>query len=240
MNTHSTLTRLARGAITATALALLTAVTTAARPTPAVDEADSGRAAFINAASVPAAQLRTFDQPIPLAYYLRSHGSSSLARPMAGDPAPSDQDLRKQCASHAAQAKTATGWVKSRFESCQKRPYDLILRDTQGATTFGRLWFDQWILGFSYDGSRRVDYIASIENIRVQPIPTEDATQWRLGQHFRYTVNTSTSDPDPQAIEPQTKERDELLGEWNRTPQWTLTYTSPDKGPCSIKATCSA
>ncbi|GGW39609.1 hypothetical protein GCM10010503_14910 [Streptomyces lucensis JCM 4490] len=231
MNTRSPLARLARGAVTATALALLTAATAAAHPAPAADAVDPGSALFVDAAAVPAEQLRAFDQPIPLADYLRTHGSTTLARPTAGDPSPPDDDLKQQCASHAAQAKTTVGWTKSRFESCQKRPYDLVLRDTRGTTTIGRLWFDQWILGFSYDGSRRVDYIASIENIRVQPIPTEDATKWRLGQHFRSSISASTSDPDPQVTEPQTKERDELLGEWDRNPQWTLTYTSPDKGP---------
>ncbi|MFF4491767.1 NucA/NucB deoxyribonuclease domain-containing protein [Streptomyces sp. NPDC001544] len=267
MNTRSTLARLTRGAITATALALLTTVTTAAHPAPTANEAGKGSVMFVDAASVPAEQLRGFDQPmpfadylrahgsstgptqfvtaasvpaeqlrgfdqpIPFADYLRKHGSSSTPRPTAGNPTPPDQDLRQQCASHAAQAKTVAGWTKSRFESCQKRPYDLILRDTRGTTSIGRLWFDQWILGFSYDGSRRVDYVASVENIRVQPLPTEDATKWRIGQHFRSDIDVSSSDPDPQVTEPQTKERDELLGEWDRTPQWSLTYTSPDKGP---------
>ncbi|MFJ9668809.1 NucA/NucB deoxyribonuclease domain-containing protein [Streptomyces sp. NPDC101219] len=116
------------------------------------------------------------------------------------------------------------------FESCQKRPFELVLRDLKGTTTLGRLWFDQWVLGFAYDGSRRVDHVASIENIRVQPIPTEDATKWRLGQRFRHTVNASKSDPDPKVSAPQTQERDELLGGWDRTPQWTLSCTSPDRG----------
>ncbi|GGV28677.1 hypothetical protein GCM10010260_81490 [Streptomyces filipinensis] len=31
--------------------------------------------------------------------------------------------------------------------------------------------------------------------------------------------------------EPGTKERDELIGVWNSAPQWSLTYTSADKGP---------
>ncbi|GGV28671.1 hypothetical protein GCM10010260_81480 [Streptomyces filipinensis] len=75
-----------------------------------------------------------------------------------------------------------TGWIKSRFETCQKRPYDPVMRDTRGTTALCRLWFDRCILGFTYDGSRRVDYIASTEDIRVQPLPTEDATKWRLGQ----------------------------------------------------------
>ncbi|CAL9670183.1 hypothetical protein SUDANB176_07432 [Streptomyces sp. enrichment culture] len=66
--------------------------------------------------------------------------------------------------------------LKSRFESCQKRPYDLVLRNKQGTQSIGRLWFDMWTLGFAYDGSRRVDYSTSIENIRVQTVGTEDAT----------------------------------------------------------------
>ncbi|MFE9018480.1 hypothetical protein ACFYNL_07900 [Streptomyces sp. NPDC007808] len=60
-------------------------------------------------------------------------------------------------------------------ESCQKHLFDLILRDVRGTTALGRLKFGQWVLGFAYDGSRRVDYVASTEDIWVQPIPTEGA-----------------------------------------------------------------
>ncbi len=94
--------------------------------------------------------------------------SNRLPPPDAGEPA----DLRKERADRAEKAKAAKGWSKSRFESCQKRPSDLVLHDKQGSQSIGRLWFDQWILGFAYDGSRRVDYISSIENIRVQAPPT--------------------------------------------------------------------
>jgi hypothetical protein len=72
--------------------------------------------------------------------------------------------------------------------------------------------------------------VASIENIWVQPIPTEDATKWRIGQHFHHSINASSSDPDPQVTAPQTVNRDELLGVWDTQPHWSLTYTSPDKG----------
>ncbi|WP_343243738.1 NucA/NucB deoxyribonuclease domain-containing protein [Streptomyces sp. SID13726] len=232
MNTRTTLARYARGVVTAAALTLTAALTTAAHPVPATAQPDTAAVEFVDAASVPADQLQGFNQPVPLGDYLRSHGTSTLARQTAATTAPADeQDLRQQCASHAAQAKTTTGWIKSRFESCQKRPYDLVLRDVRGTTSVGRLWFDQWVLGFTHDGDRRVDYVASIENIRVQTVPTEDATKWRVGQHFRSSIDASTSDPDPQVTEPTTKERDELLGVWDRTPQWTLTYTSPDRGP---------
>ncbi|MEU0166789.1 NucA/NucB deoxyribonuclease domain-containing protein [Streptomyces iakyrus] len=232
MNIRTAFIRLARATATTAALTLLTAATSTATHAAATtnDPVPEGTV-FVDAASLPADELRGLDQPTPYAEYARSHGSKSAAPRAAADPAPGDQqDLRQQCANHAAQAKTATGWLKSRFESCQKRPFDLVLRDVRGTTTLGRLWFDQWVLGFAYDGSRRVDYVSSIENIRVQPIPTEDAKKWRIGQHFHHSVNASSSDADPQVTAPQTVNRDELLGVWDTQPHWNLTYASPDKG----------
>ncbi|OSZ58822.1 hypothetical protein OQI_19545 [Streptomyces pharetrae CZA14] len=229
MNVRSSLLSLATA--TTAVLASLTVATSATQAAPTADTPASTSTVFIDAASLPADELSDLGHPIPYAEYARIQEGKAPARQAAADPDPGDQqDLRQQCANHAAQAKTATGWIKSRFESCQKRPFDLVLRDIRGTTTLGRLWFDQWVLGFAYDGNRRVDYVASIENIRVQPIPTEDATKWRLGQHFRDTINVSKSDPDPKVTVPQTVARDELLGVWDRTPHWTLTYTSPDKG----------
>ncbi|MER6113292.1 NucA/NucB deoxyribonuclease domain-containing protein [Streptomyces hirsutus] len=229
MKIRTPLIRLARATATTAALTLLTAATTHTASTTNAPAPEG--AVFVDAASLPTDELRGLDRLIPYAEYARSHRSGSVARQTAADPAPGDQqDLRQQCANHAAQAKTATGWIKSRFESCQKRPFDLVLRDIRGTTTLGRLKFDQWVLGFAYDGSRRVDYVASIENIWVDPIPTEDATKWRLGQHFHHSINASNSDPDPKVTAPQTVNRDELLGVWDTKPHWDLTYTSPDKG----------
>ncbi|MGW4878794.1 hypothetical protein ACWEPI_19785 [Streptomyces sp. NPDC004262] len=123
----------------------------------------------MNASSVPKSEHRKLSHPVPFAAYRHSHGK----QPWHGHivrhaPADDQSDLRQQCEQHAAAAKTQSGWIKSRFESCQKRPYDLILRDKSGTEAIGRLWFDMWTLGFTYDGSRRVDYLASVENIRVQ------------------------------------------------------------------------
>ncbi|MER6148293.1 NucA/NucB deoxyribonuclease domain-containing protein [Streptomyces hirsutus] len=229
MKIRTPLIRLARATATTAALTLLTAATTHTASTTNAPAPEG--TVFVDAASLPTDELRGLDRLIPYAEYARSHRSGSVARQTAADPAPGDQqDLRQQCANHAAQAKTATGWIKSRFESCQKRPFDLVLRDIRGTTTLGRLKFDQWVLGFAYDGNRRVDYVASIENIWVDPIPTEDATKWRLGQHFHHSINASNSDPDPKVTAPQTVNRDELLGVWDTKPHWDLTYTSPDKG----------
>ncbi|WP_019075787.1 NucA/NucB deoxyribonuclease domain-containing protein [Streptomyces hokutonensis] len=234
MTIRTTLIRLARATATATAVAVLMATATSAgHAAPAGnDPGPEVGTRFVDAASLPAEDLRGLGKPLPYAQYARSHHAKSASLTAAPVTAPDDeQDLRQECAAHAAQAKTAVGWIKSRFESCQKRPFDLVLRDVRGTTALGRLKFDQWVLGFAYDGSRRVDYLASIENIIVQPLPTEDATKWRLGQHFRQSVNASTSDPDPQVTAPQTTDRDELLGVWDTQPHWNLSYTAPDKGP---------
>ncbi|MFJ5274682.1 hypothetical protein [Streptomyces sp. NPDC088358] len=234
MTIRTTLIRLARGTATATAVAVLMATATSAgHAAPAGnDPGPEAGTRFVDAASLPAEDLRGLGKPLPYTQYARSHHAKSASLTAAPVAAPDDeQDLRQECAAHAARAKAASGWIKSRFESCQKRPFDLVLRDVRGTTSLGRLKFDQWVLGFAYDGSRRVDYLASIENIIVQPLPTEDATKWRLGQHFRQSINASTSDPDPQVTAPQTTERDELLGVWDSQPHWNLSYTSPDKGP---------
>ncbi|MFD5558150.1 NucA/NucB deoxyribonuclease domain-containing protein [Streptomyces sp. NPDC127068] len=233
MSVHTALKRLVRGAAATAALALLTPTTTAANFTSTMRNSTPEAGAFVDAASLPANELRGFNHPISYADYARQQGAKPVARQTMSNPVPAnDQNLlRQQCATHAERAKTARGWIKSRFESCQKRPFDLVLRDKRGTTTIGRLWFDQWVLGFTHDGDRRVDYIASIENIVVQPEPHEDATKWRIGQHFRESTNASESDADATVTAPQATERDELLGVWDGAPKWTLTYTSPHKGP---------
>ncbi|MDN3025729.1 NucA/NucB deoxyribonuclease domain-containing protein [Streptomyces sp. S.PB5] len=231
LNPRIRLVRWARLAAAACAMTLLT--TTAA--TAATDRADTSRrtstARFVSASSVPKSELQKLNRPVRLATYQRRHGVHvPIDRTLRRAPADDPTDLRQQCANHAAAAKTQTGWIKSRFESCQKKPYDLVLRDKNGTEAIGRLWFDMWTLGFAYDGSRRVDYIASVENIRVQTVGTEDATKWSAGQFFRHSVNASSSDPNPQVTAPNTVSRDELLGVWDTNPTWTLTYTSPDLG----------
>ncbi|MFB6626320.1 NucA/NucB deoxyribonuclease domain-containing protein [Streptomyces sp. NPDC056374] len=189
---------------------------------------------FVNAGSVPSEQLERFTTPQPLADYRHSRTETCATKTgQSVTAAVDDTDLRTECAQtgNAAAAKSATGWIKSRFETCMHRPYDLVLRSTDGQETIGRLRFDAWILGFAYHGDRRVDYLASIEDIRVQTDGDEDATKWRINQQFSHTIDSSNSDPDPQVTEPKQNDRDGLLGEWNNQPLWTLTYTSPDKGP---------
>ncbi|MEU7648093.1 hypothetical protein [Streptomyces huasconensis] len=206
----------------------------------ATAQAGSGERVFVEASTIPVEELIGLNSPQPPSDYSRHSAQSKpqqpAAAPDAGEPdAGEPADLRKECADRAEKAKAAKRWIKSRFESCQKRPHDLVLRGKQGTQSIGRLWFDQWILSFAYDGSRRVDYISSIENIRVQATPNDAANKWRVGQHFSHTSNAGSSDPNPAVTAPQSTSRDELLGVRDRTPQWMLTYTSPDKGAFDSK-----
>ncbi|WP_239569322.1 hypothetical protein [Streptomyces sp. G44] len=198
MTFRTTLLRLARGTAATAALAMLAVVSPAVAQPDATGHAGNGERVFVDASTVPAAELAGLNTPQSLADYTRHHNTRLAPQrpataPDAGDPA----DLRKQCAERAEKAEGAKGWIKSRFESCREHPYDLILRNKQGTQSIGRLWFDQWILGFAYDGSRRVDYVSGVENIRVQATPDEDATKWRVGQHFSHTINAGSSDPGP-------------------------------------------
>lgn len=77
-----------------------------------------------------------------------------------------DPDLRSQRQQQSS-APAAAGWLKSRFETCFHQRQDLVLVRTDTLAQVGTLGFDEWILAFAYDGSRRVDFVGSIENIDV-------------------------------------------------------------------------
>ncbi|MFF4606107.1 NucA/NucB deoxyribonuclease domain-containing protein [Streptomyces sp. NPDC001339] len=186
------------------------------------------------ASTLPAQALRELNSPISLGDYRPDQTSSpSPAKAARSSVTAVDEasDLRQQCAKHK-EAAASKGWLKSRFETCQKRPYDLVLRDTKGTQEIGRLWFDMWVLGFATDGARRVDYVSSIENIRVQTAPGSgaDARNWMVGQYFSHTSGPP-ADPSSVVNGPKQESRDELLGAWDKKAHWTLTYTSPDSGP---------
>ncbi|MCC3650767.1 hypothetical protein LIX60_04590 [Streptomyces sp. S07_1.15] len=225
---HIALTRWTRALATACTLTLAATATAVAAPQDRVVPQPHDTVAIVDAATLPPEQLRGLDEPIPFGEYLASR-SPSKTLPAAAEA--DDTDLRQECADHAEAAKTAKGWIKSRFESCQKKPYDLVLRDTRGSgRTLGRMWFDVWVLGFAHDGARKVEYAVSVEDITVQPAANEDATKWRISQSFTHSINATESDPNPRVNAPGTTTRDETLTGWHNNPYWTLTYTSPDTG----------
>ncbi|WP_261955901.1 NucA/NucB deoxyribonuclease domain-containing protein [Streptomyces nigrescens] len=189
------------------------------------------------AATLPSEALRDLNHPVPLDEYRPDTGAAaSTLAPRATRSAVAagneQTDLREQCTKHR-EAAASKGWLKSRFETCQHRPFDLVVRDMRGTQEIGRLWFDVWVLGFATDGARRVDFVSSIENIRVQTAPGSgaDARNWTVGQYFSHTSGSPSGDPSSTVTPPKKESRDELLGAWDKQPQWTLTYTSPDAGP---------
>ncbi|MFD2422412.1 NucA/NucB deoxyribonuclease domain-containing protein [Amycolatopsis pigmentata] len=135
------------------------------------------------------------------------------------------QDLRQECQQHP-EAEQAQGWIKSRFESCHRTHQSLVVVRKGTLERIGTLAFDEWILGFAYDGDRRVDYVASIENIVVsREAPDADPTTWSLEMRLSAaTVNSAGTITNPNQT------RSDLLGAWDTKPQWVVTYTSPEQG----------
>ncbi|MCP9211607.1 NucA/NucB deoxyribonuclease domain-containing protein [Streptomyces sp. NEAU-Y11] len=191
----------------------------------------AGRPHFVDTATVPREELRELPDPVPLSTYLHTGKDKVAASPSERHGIAGEGDLRAECAKHEAQAKSKKGWIKSRFESCFKRHYDLFLRNRANTEAIGRLIFDAWVLGFAYDGKRRVDFAVSVENIYVAADSGQNARTWRIAQEFSHAIDTGESDPGAAVTEPTVKRRDDLLGEWNSTPHWNLVYTSPDNGP---------
>ncbi|MCK7627786.1 NucA/NucB deoxyribonuclease domain-containing protein [Streptomyces sp. RS10V-4] len=239
MTHHIAIARKARLLVVAGALILAGSppVANAATNPASASFSSKSNLTFVSAATLPPDTLRRLNNPVPLDRY-RPEKTAAPALEFATGPSrvpvtvgSEETDLREQCAKQK-EAAASKGWLKSRFETCQKRPFDLVLRDTKGTQEIGRLWFDMWVLGFATDGARRVDYVSSIENIRVQTAPGSgaDARNWTVGQYFSHTSGFP-SDPSSVVTGPKEENRDELLGAWDKKPQWTLTYTSPDSGP---------
>ncbi|WP_327416408.1 NucA/NucB deoxyribonuclease domain-containing protein [Streptomyces sp. NBC_01233] len=141
---------------------------------------------------------------------------------------PEDEDLRTECATRP-EAKTRKGWIKNRFEACVHQPVYLKLIDDKKRLR-GELWFDLWILGFTYDGSRRVDYTSSIENIKAKAVAGENPATWKIDQNFSHSINASASGPNPRMTKPAVTSRSETIAQWKAKPFWQLNYTSPDTG----------
>ncbi|GAB7184567.1 hypothetical protein ATKI12_6377 [Kitasatospora sp. Ki12] len=214
--------RFLRTAGTAASALLLAAATVAADPAAAQGPGATG---FVPASTVPAEELAQLGSPVPLSEYItakqgRDLGTASLheASALSAD----DPGLEQECASRS-EADTPAGWVKNRFETCVHRHYDVVLRREDGTDTIGRLQFDAWLLGFAYDGQRKVDFVASVKDVKVAAVSGEDATKWSINQEFT-RLGGPVTDPGKQR-------RDDLLGSWDTNPLWTLTYTSADNGP---------
>ncbi|MFI5649277.1 NucA/NucB deoxyribonuclease domain-containing protein [Kitasatospora sp. NPDC051705] len=214
--------RFLRAAGTGVCAVLLAAGTIAASPAVARGPQATG---FVPASTVSAEELARLGPPVPFSEYVaaqQGHGSGGTPRHEAAALSADDADLKQECAKRP-EADSPAGWVKNRFETCIHRHYDVVLRREDGTETIGRLQFEAWLIGFAYDGQRKVDYLASVEDIIVQTVNGEDAKTWSINQEFTYLGGPVTA--------PGTQRRNDLLGAWNSNPTWSLTYTSPDNGP---------
>ncbi|GGV28665.1 hypothetical protein GCM10010260_81470 [Streptomyces filipinensis] len=85
MNLRTTLSRLGRGIAAGAEMTLLTSVTASSVHTAQpVNASTAGATQFVNAASLPADQLRDLNHPVPYTEYARSHESSTTSLKAAG------------------------------------------------------------------------------------------------------------------------------------------------------------
>ncbi|GGU99077.1 NucA/NucB deoxyribonuclease domain-containing protein [Kitasatospora aureofaciens] len=218
--------RLLRAASATACAALLAAGTLTASP--AVAAQGPNASGFVPTSSVPADQLARFSsiaRSPENGAETRAGTAHAAPTPAVADALADDPGLEEECAKHP-EADSPTGWIKNRFEMCVHRHYDLVLATPDRSVTLGRLRFDAWVLGFAYDGQRKVDYVVSVKDIIDEPVPGEDSSKWSISQDVNFSGQGSGS-----VTKPDKQSRVELIGSWKQQPLWTLTYTAPDKGP---------
>lgn len=136
-------------------------------------------------------------------------------------------DLRTDCGRHQTEAARVQGWARSRFEQCYHSTEKVNLYDTNG-NYYGYFDFELWILAFAYDGSRRVDYVTSVENVHQSTSLSDDLTFLTIRFDCRSSeVSCSTN----------LSRTDTIRGWYTKSTMDTITITSPDDvgtGPYKI------
>lgn len=128
-------------------------------------------------------------------------------------------ELRDDCQDQP-EANSPSGWFRDRFSQCVVVSQHVVLRSHDGTTKLGELEFDTVLLGFAVNGERKVEYVSSIENIHAIITGPENPELWEVTQTFYPTGND-------EVIAPATRERSDLLNDWENDPEWNLVYTSP-------------
>ncbi|MGJ7907730.1 NucA/NucB deoxyribonuclease domain-containing protein [Actinopolyspora sp. H202] len=135
------------------------------------------------------------------------------------------EQLLQECKEHPEAAKSDKGWIKNRFESCHHKRYDLVVTTKKPVVKMGTLDFDRWVVGIARNGSRRIDYQSSIENIETTTAPGYDSSKWSIELNF-----SSVTYGSGNLVAPERETRKDLLTEWRKNPRWHITYTSPEEG----------
>ncbi|OXM44812.1 NucA/NucB deoxyribonuclease domain-containing protein [Amycolatopsis alba] len=128
-------------------------------------------------------------------------------------------DLRTECGRHSTEAARVQGWARSRFEQCYHSTENVYLYDTNG-NYYGKFDFELWILAFAYDGSRRVDYVTSVENVHQGSNLSDELTFLTIRFDCRSTEVTCGGGPLSRA--------DTIRGWYTKSTMDTITITSPD------------
>lgn len=91
-----------------------------------------------------------------------------------------EPDLRQECAGRSAEAARTNGWTRSRFEHCFHKRHESYLFTNSGQY-MGFFKFDIWVLGFTPDGSRRVDYVINVDKFELSAQLSGDLTWLTIG-----------------------------------------------------------
>jgi hypothetical protein len=140
-----------------------------------------------------------------------------------------DPDLRTSC-----QDKTPVQggvWNKSRFETCIRQPLIVTVKQQPDQKVLGFLDFDLWILGFAYDGSRRVDYFLSVEDLEATPSGSSPPDTWMLA--FGFELTPGKTQGDGIVTTPAIPVTERLVAQWRLNSQTTASFTSADRGDLS-------
>jgi hypothetical protein len=131
-----------------------------------------------------------------------------------------ETDLKLDCQAHDSLASRQRGWARSRFEQCHHYFRHIDLKRYTGEH-LGYIDFDLWVLAFAYDGTRRVDYTISLDNVHQTTSMQDDLTFVTL------SLSGCAGRTDISCTTPQ--ERTRTIAGWFAQPLMdVITVTSPD------------
>ena len=125
-------------------------------------------------------------------------------------------DLKTECQSRS-EARTPSGWTKDRFQQCFLGARDIALYSRPGGVRLARIMVDYSLLAFTYDGSRRVDYVFSFDDFKTEggePLPVTTLTVSFSGCGGMVTCS------------PAAPGRTELVPAWDLAADRTILFTA--------------
>ncbi|WP_346140624.1 hypothetical protein [Kutzneria viridogrisea] len=144
--------------------------------------------------------------PPAAAHGTHAHEPSSVAGPA------DENNLRQGCQAHNALADRQQGWARNRFEQCYHFTKVVNLFNSNHEYMVQYQW-EEWILAFAYDGSRRVDYVVSVENAKQSKQLFSDIAF--------LTIGFNGCDGQPNISCSGTLARSSTIEDWYHSRVWT-------------------